>query len=398
MHLRGRATLAGIALVAVGLVGCTSSGGQATPSSTVEMPTASYSPPPDATVTPPERITLANVQPNDGIQPIIDFIESARSSVDISIYRIDSDFTPLVDALVRTVERGVPVRISISRQLVGQPNPPQGNSQQIVVQQQLQAKGIQVELSRPEFHYGHEKCIIVDAGTPNAKAMIADWNLQASYFGPNQYGPVGARGMAVFNTDPQDVATIAAYFDANWPPYAPYPDSTRSSLVWSPSGVEYSPVGNSVAVLTDFINNAKLRLDIYAEYIQDDAFLIDMVIARAQAGIAVRIVANSSGQSADMVSKLRGAGVQIHFDPIYEGNTSDPMFVHSKTMFADFGTPDQVAFVGSQNTFINESPEAILELGALVRDAATIDRAYAYFEEDWSTSTETQASPSPGGD
>jgi hypothetical protein len=43
------------------------------------MPTASYSPPPDATVTPPERITLANVQPNDGIQPIIDFIESARS-------------------------------------------------------------------------------------------------------------------------------------------------------------------------------------------------------------------------------------------------------------------------------------------------------------------------------
>jgi phosphatidylserine/phosphatidylglycerophosphate/cardiolipin synthase-like enzyme len=200
------------------------------------MPTASYSPPPDATVTPPERITLANVQPNDGIQPIIDFIESARSSVDISIYRIDSDFTPLVDALVRTVERGVPVRISISRQLVGQPNPPQGNSQQIVVQQQLQAKGIQVELSRPEFHYGHEKCIIVDAGTPNAKAMIADWNLQASYFGPNQYGPVGARGMAVFNTDPQDVATIAAYFDANWPPTPPTRYPPAQAWCGAPAG------------------------------------------------------------------------------------------------------------------------------------------------------------------
>ena len=90
-------------------------------------------------MTPPQLITLANVQPNDGIQPVIDFIESARQSVDISIYRIDSDFTPLIDALQRTVERGVPVRISISRQLVGQPNPPQGNSQQIVVQQQLQA-------------------------------------------------------------------------------------------------------------------------------------------------------------------------------------------------------------------------------------------------------------------
>jgi phosphatidylserine/phosphatidylglycerophosphate/cardiolipin synthase-like enzyme len=397
MHLRGRATLVGLALVAVGLVGCTSSGGQATPSSTVEMPTASYSAPPDATVTPPERITLANVQPNAGIQPVIDFIESARTSVDISIYRIDSDFTPLVDALAQTVERGVPVRISISRQLVGQPNPPQGNSQQIVVQQQLQAKGIQVELSRPEFHYGHEKCIIVDAGTPDARAMIADWNLQASYFGPNQYGPVGARGMAVLNTDPQDVATISAYFDANWPPYAPYPVSSRASLVWSPSGVEYSPVGNSVAVLTAFIQGAKESLDIYAEYIQDDAFLVPMIIERAQAGVKVRILANSDGQSPDMVSKLRGAGIEVKFDPIYDGITSTPMFIHTKTMFADPGLPDQTAFIGSQNTFINESPEAILELGVIVKDPATIEEAHSFFDADWVTATDTQASPSPAG-
>lgn len=397
MAYANRFTLAAIALMALALAGCTGGSSQSTPSSSVEMPTASYSPPPDAQVTPPELITLANVQPNDGIQPVIEFIESARSSVDISIYRIDSDFTPLIDALKRTVDRGVPVRISISRQLVGQPNPPQGNSQQIVVQQQLQALGIQVELSRPEFHYGHEKSIIVDAGSPQARAMIADWNLQASYFGPNQYGPVGARGMALLNTDPQDVATIAAYFDANWPPYAPYPVSTRASLVWSPSGVEYSPVGNSVEVLTDFINGAKQRLDIYAEYIQDNSFLIDMVIARAKAGVSVRIVANSSGQSSDMVAKLRGSGIQIRFDPIYDGNTSDPMFVHSKTMFADIGTPDQVAFIGSQNTFINESPEAILELGVLARDPQTIEQAFAYFEQDWSTATETQSSPSPAG-
>lgn len=390
-----RSALAGLVVLTLGLAACTGGSTESSPSSSVEMPTASYSPPPDAQVTPPELITLANVQPNDGIQPVIEFIESARRSVDISIYRIDSDFTPLIDALKRTVDRGVPVRISISRQLVGQPNPPQGNSQQIVVQQQLEALGIQVELSRPEFHYGHEKSIIIDAGTPEARAMIADWNLQASYFGPNQYGPVGARGMAVINSDPQDVATIAAYFDANWPPYAPYPVSTRASLVWSPSGIEYSPVGNSVAVLTDFINGAKTRLDIYAEYIQDNSFLIDMVIARAQAGIAVRIVANSSGQSPAMVAKLRGAGIQIRFDPIYDGNTSDPMFVHSKTMFADIGTPEQVAFIGSQNTFINESPEAILELGVLARNPETIDRAFAYFEQDWSTATETQASPSP---
>ena len=384
--------------ISVTLAACTSSGGSGTgaaPTSTVEMATASYSAPPDATLTPPDRITLANVQPNDGIQPIIDYIESARQSVDISIYRIDSDFTPLIDALQRTVDRGVPVRISISRQLVGEPNPPQGNSQQIVVQQQLQARGIQVELSRPEFHYGHEKCIIVDAGAPDAKAMIADWNLQDSYFGPNQYGSVGARGMAVLNTDPEDVATISAYFNANWPPYAPYPVSTRSTLVWSPSGVEYSPVGNSVAVLTNVIMGAQQTLDIYAEYIQDDAFLVPMIIERAQAGVTVRILANSDGQSPAMIAQLRAAGITVKFDPTYDGNTSTPMFIHSKSMFSDPGLPDQVAFIGSQNTFINESPEAILELGVLATNPAVIDKAHSYFDVDWASATETQASPSP---
>ena len=89
----------------LGLAACTGSTA-ATPSSTVEMQTASYSPPPDAQVTTPQLIALANVQPNDGIQPVIDFIESARKSVDISIYRIDSDFTPLIDALQRTVAPG----------------------------------------------------------------------------------------------------------------------------------------------------------------------------------------------------------------------------------------------------------------------------------------------------
>ncbi len=93
-----RLALAGLALGALSLAGCTGGSPEATPSNTVEMPTASYSPPADAQVTPPQLITLANVQPNDGIQPVIDFIESARSSVDISIYRIDSDFTPLIEA------------------------------------------------------------------------------------------------------------------------------------------------------------------------------------------------------------------------------------------------------------------------------------------------------------
>jgi phosphatidylserine/phosphatidylglycerophosphate/cardiolipin synthase-like enzyme len=156
-------------------------------------------------------------------------------------------------------------------------------------------------------------------------------------------------------------------------------------------------VGNSVAVLTAFIQGAKESLDIYAEYIQDDAFLVPMIIERAQAGVKVRILANSDGQSPDMVSKLRGAGIEVKFDPIYDGITSTPMFIHTKTMFADPGLPDQTAFIGSQNTFINESPEAILELGVIVKDPATIEEAHSFFDADWVTATDSQASPSPAG-
>lgn len=393
-------TAASIALfgaAVLGLAGCSSST-PANPNASVEMPTASYSPPPDATLTPNEDISLANIQPNDGIEPVVKFIDSAATSVDVSIYRIDSDFAPVVDALARAAKRGLPVRVSISRQLVGQPNPPEGNAQQITVAQQLRALGIQTELSRPEFHYGHEKLVLVDANTPNGVAMIADWNLQASYFGPNQYGPVGSRGMAIWDRNPQDVATIAAYFEANWPPYAPYPVSTRESLVWSPSGIDYQPVGNSVSALTGFINSAKESLDIYAEYIQDDAFLIPMIEERVKAGVKVRFIGNSDGQSPAMVQRLRSAGIEMKFDPIYDGITSDPMFVHTKTMFADFGTDAQRAFFGSQNTFINESPEAILELGILVTNPAVIDSAHSYFDADWSTATDTQATASSSGD
>lgn len=361
-----------------------------------EMPTASYSPPARAKTTPADRITLANVQPDDGIGPVVDFVRSARKSVDISIYRIDSDYAAIVRPLTRIAASGIPVRISISRQLVGMANPPDGNASQLEDAKALRAKGLQVELSRPEFHYGHEKAIVIDAGTRRARAMIADWNLQASYFGPNQYGPVGARGMAVVDTDRADVATIAAYFDANWPPYQRWPVSERASLVWSPSGIEFSPVGNGVAALTDFINGSKKTLDVYAEYVQDDSFVLPMILDRARAGVAVRVVGNSSGQSPAVTQQLRDAGVAVRFDPTNRNQAPrSTMFVHSKSMVADAGTSAARAFVGSQNQFINESLESILELGALVDDPATVARIHRIFDTDFRRSTQTQAPPTP---
>ena len=394
--MRRHLLLIPVVLLVAACSGGSGSGAGSSPLPSDEMPTASYTPPAAAKTTPADRITLDNVQPDDGIGPVVDFVRSARKSVDISIYRIDSDYAAIVRPLTRIAASGIPVRISISRQLVGMDNPPEGNASQLKDAKVLRSKGMQVELSRPEFHYGHEKAIIIDAGTPRARAMIADWNLQASYFGPNQYGPVGARGMAVLDTDRADVATIAAYFDANWPPYQRWPVSDRASLVWSPSGIEFSPVGNGVAALTEFIDGAKKSLDVYAEYVQDDSFVLPMIIDRARAGVAVRVVGNSSGQSPAVTQQMRDAGIQVRFDPTNRNQAPrSTMFVHSKSMVADVGSPDARAFVGSQNQFINESLESILELGTLVEDRATVERIHRIFDTDFSRSTETQASPSP---
>ena len=362
---------------------------------TYETPIASYSPPADNQVTPPGDILLNSVEPDAGVTPVVEFLQSAKASIDISTYRIDSDFTAVVDPLAQAAANGIPVRISISRQLVGQPNPPEGNATQLKQAEALRARGLQVELSRPEFHYGHEKSITIDAGTSNGKVMVSDWNLQASYFGPNAYGPVGARGFAVVDSNPDDVAMIAAYFNANWPPYTDWPVSNRASLLWSPSGVGFSPVGNSITDMKSFVKNSKKTLDIYAEMIQDDSFILAEVIDRAKAGVRVRVIANSSGQSAAAVESLRKAGAEVVFDPTNASAPDAVMFVHSKSMIADYGAGDQVAFVGSQNQFINESLEAILELGTWVKDPKSIETIHNTFNTDFSRSTSTQASPSP---
>ena len=365
------------------------------PSPTTEMPTASYSPPPDVVITPEQDIELNNIQPDDGTTPVVAFINSATKSIDVSIYRIDADFTAIVDPLAAQAAKGLRVRVLISRQLVGQPNPPDGNADQVTTQQALEKLGIEVALSRPELHYGHEKAIIIDPQTPNGRAMIADWNLQASYFGPNQYGPVGARGMAVVDKNPEDVKLIAATFDANWPPYKPWPVSTRGSLVWSPSGIEYSPVGNGVAVLTEMFANTKSTLDIYAEYIQDNSFMLPKLIDVAKRGVKVRVIANSSGQSPQIVQQLRDAGIDVRFDPHNAMQApGSVMFVHTKTAISDGQTPEKTVFIGSQNQFLNESLESILELGVIVKNPSTIEKVKQTFETDWQSSTETQVTSS----
>ena len=60
----------------------------------------------------------------------------------------------------------------------------------------LQAKGLDAQLSNPQFSYYHAKVLVIDDGQPGGKALVSDFNFAPGYFGPETSNPDegGTRG------------------------------------------------------------------------------------------------------------------------------------------------------------------------------------------------------------
>lgn len=337
-------------------------------------------------------ITLESIQPDDGVSAVTDFINSAKQSIDIAVYQIDPTYGPLIDALTQAKARGVRVRILLSGTIYP-PGSTNDNPQDV---ETLRSEGFEAELSRPEFSFSHWKVIIIDAGTPDGKALICDFNLEAGYFGidPAYPNEGDTRGMAVIDTDPLDVDMIARTFDADWPPYKPWPANDRPNLVWSPSdstcdstscasAYPLEPVGNSRAVMLSLIGHAKVSLDVYAQALAEPSQLLQPLIDAANRGVKVRIVGNDGGINTDAMAKLKEAGAEIVINPTDPGGDGKVMYIHTKTLVADAGTPEAIAYVGSINPFLDESLNTERELGVLLTDATSIERIVLTFDTDF---------------
>ena len=337
-------------------------------------------------------ITLESIQPDDGVGAVTDFINSAKKSIDIAVYQIDPTYDPLIDALTQAKARGVRVRILLSGTIYP-PGSTNDNPQDV---ETLRSEGFEAELSRPEFSFSHWKVIIIDAGTPDGKALICDFNLEAGYFGidPAYPNEGDTRGMAVIDTDPLDVDMIARTFDADWPPYKPWPANDRPNLVWSPSdstcdstscasAYPLEPVGNSRDVMLSLIGHAKVSLDVYAQALAEPSQLLQPLIDAANRGVKVRIVGNDGGINTDAMAKLKEAGAEIVINPTDPGGDGKVMYIHTKTLVADAGTPEAIAYVGSINPFLDESLNTERELGVLLTDATSIERIVLTFDTDF---------------
>ena len=337
-------------------------------------------------------ITLESIQPEDGISAVTDFIDAARESVDIAVYQMDPSYSPLIEALTRAKDRGVRVRILLSGTIYP-PGSTNDNPRDVEI---LREQGFEAELSRPDFSFSHWKLLIIDAGTDTGKALICDFNLEAGYFGLDpQYPDEGdTRGMAVLDTDPADVDMIARTFDADWPPYKPWPANDRPNLVWSPSNstcdstscasaYPLEPAGNSRDVMLSLIGNSRESLDVYAQALAEPSQLLTPLLDAANRGVKVRIVGNDGGINTDALAKLKEAGAEVVINPTDPGGDGRVMYIHTKTIVADAGTPEAIAYVGSINPFLDESIDTERELGVLLTDPASIERILLIFDRDF---------------
>ncbi|MFI6654257.1 phospholipase D-like domain-containing protein [Streptomyces sp. NPDC050523] len=251
-----------------------------------------------------------------GEPAIYDFVNSATSSLDMTMYELED--TTAVNDLIALKNKGVTVRVVLDRQHQS------ANSSAYTA---LTAAGVGVVWSSSSFVYTHQKTITVD-GT---KSLVLTGNLTSQYYATG-------RDYGVFTDDTRDVAAIEKVFNADYAGTAVTP-TDGDHLLWSPT--------DSRNRLLSVINSATRTLDV-EELEFSDSTVVDAIVARAKAGVAVRVVLETPGSYASEVTAVKNAGGKVV-------GYSDPngFYIHAKAMVADYGLSTQEVEAGSMNISSN---------------------------------------------
>ncbi|EST30679.1 phospholipase D-like domain-containing protein [Streptomyces roseochromogenus] len=252
-----------------------------------------------------------------GGQPTIyDFINSATSTLDMTMYELED--TTAVNDLIALKNKGVTVRVILDRQ-----HKTANNS----AYTSLTNAGIGVVWSSSAYVYTHQKTITVD-GT---KSLILTGNLTSQYY-------TTGRDYGVFTDDTRDVTAIEKVFNADYTATSVTP-TDGDHLLWSPT--------DSRSRLVSFINSATTTLDV-EELEFSDSTVVNAIVARAEAGVQVRVVLENPSSYSSEVSEIEAAGGTVV-------GYSDPngFYIHAKAMVADYGLSTQEVEAGSMNISSN---------------------------------------------
>jgi hypothetical protein len=190
-------------------------------------------------------------QPENGIEPLLRAVKSARQCIDIAIFRCD--IKALERELAAAVARGVVVRALIAHTNRG------GDKGLRALELRLLASGVTVTRTDDDLVRYHGKLLLIDRST----LYVLGFNFTAN--------DVKSRSFGVRTKNPKVLRDVLALLEA---------DRTRCECRPAAPDLVVSPQ-NARRRLTRFLRKARVSLDIYARL--SDAFASSLI-----AGIILR--------------------------------------------------------------------------------------------------------------
>jgi len=281
------------------------------------------------------------VQPDAGIDPIVQIVRQARLAIDVCIFRFD--LKAIERALADAVQRGVRVRALIAH----------ATGRRAIrlrsLEERLLESGVMVARTRDDLLRYHSKFMVVDD-----TLYLLGFN-----FTKNDIKRCRSFGIATrHRTSVQEALRL---FEADCMRKAHVP-SPRSRLVVSP--VSARPA------LERFLRAARRDLAIYDARIRDPT-MVRILQERARKGVRVRVIGK--------VGKLNGS---------IEVRTLKERRLHVRAIVRD-GTR---AFVGSQS-LRKQDLDRRREVGLIVSNPGVTRALKAVFEADWAESATGKEKP-----
>lgn len=300
------------------------------------------------------------VEPDDGLEPVRDFIASAQRSLLIKQFTFTEP--SLIAAAIDRFRAGVDVRVMLNAKRSG------GDRANDETYEELRAAGVDVQWSSPKFYVTHEKSIVVDGSA----AMVATYNLMIKYF-------TLTRDYGIITYDTDHIKQIIDVFNADWE-HLDFTPADDAGLLWSNS--------NSRFQMARFIDRANETLLVqHPKFV--DAVILDRLADAADRGVEIKVLCGGKHGISDWdildtfssLRTLRRFGVKVR--------KQKNLRVHAKLLVVD----GREALVGSMN--IDRSAfDLRRELGVIIDEPEIVDRLCAVFTSDWKVSHHYEA-PDP---
>jgi cardiolipin synthase len=270
------------------------------------------------------------VQPDDGVRPVVPAIRGAKSSIDLSLSRLDRGL--VARALREAAGRGVRVRMLTAARSRGAARRP-GRGERALVEAGANSR------RRGGRQRSRQELMIVDG-----------LRLFVRGFESSGKEAEESRSFGLVTRRRDLVRDAMELFEADWveQPYEP----TAKALVVSPGGAR--------ARLAAFLGRAQSELLVYAPSLTDPA-MIDILQERAAAGVRVRIVSGRGAQGSGLTCRVL-PGRRLRGRAIVRDGVE--------------------AFVGSQGLRTLDL-DGRREAGVIIDDAKVLARLSAVFEADW---------------